>query len=59
VCALPHSQFDRPVAFPDDGIGVKAKPLAPTRPDGFAILVRLLFEVSVAFPPPWSIEELS
>jgi hypothetical protein len=27
--------------------------------DGFAILVRLLFEVERRFPPPSSIEELS
>jgi hypothetical protein len=25
VWALPHSQFDRPVAFPDDGIGGQGK----------------------------------
>jgi hypothetical protein len=44
VWASPHSQLDRPVAFPEDGIRGQGQSRWHQAADGFAILARLLSE---------------
>ena len=59
--ASPHSQLDRPVAFPEDGIrgqgkavGIKTPPTALLFWCGFCLKPM----PERRFPPPWSVEEL-
>ena len=54
--APPNSQFGRPGAFPDDGIGIQGKAVwHQDAADGFAALIRAFVEVGRCFPPPQSI----
>jgi hypothetical protein len=55
VWALPHSQFDRPVAFPDDGIGGQGKAVGTTPPTALLFWCGFCLKPN-AWPPPWSVE---